>query len=126
MTLRDQPDHPSAAQLADLGESLCTEDEIAGALQITPRALQRLLKSRRDLRLALEAGRARSRAGLRRAQLKLAETNASMAIFLGRMYLAQVERKEAEVPDAAQAAETGRRVRERLTRLLAQAGLPTN
>ncbi len=42
-----------------------------------------------EFREGWERGRGKGKVSLRRAQFKLAETNASMAIFLGKLYLGQ-------------------------------------
>ena len=107
-------------QLADLGEAQCTADEIASVFGVTPEAFEAWMQKSDRCRLALEHGRNQGRAVLRRAQLRLAQTNASMAIFLGRLYLAQSER-EADSVDPVEAAQTAERVREKLAALFAQA-----
>jgi hypothetical protein len=108
-------------RLAYLGETQCTSDEIARAFGVTPAAFDTWMDTSDRCRGALEHGRSRGRAALRSAQLRLAQTNASMAIFLGRLYLGQSERREGDTVDPAEAAQTAERVREKLAALFAQA-----
>jgi hypothetical protein len=108
-------------QLAALGEAQCTSDEIAQVFGVTPEAFEAWMDGSDRCRWALEHGRSQGRAALRRAQLHLAQTNAAMAIFLGRLYLGQGERREGDTVDPAEAAQTAERVREKLAALFAQA-----
>lgn len=113
-------DEPTLARLEELGEAQCVHAEVAGALGVTVKTLNRFLERKGDAREAFEKGRARGLERLRRAQLKLAETNATMAIFLGRTYLGQAEQKETEPVGAAlDIAEAGQRLRDKLAALAA-------
>ena len=63
----------------------CTQEEIASFLNLSVRTLQR---DEEFCRL-FKKGRENGKMSLRRMQFKLAEKNASMAIFLGKQYLGQ-------------------------------------
>lgn len=68
----------------------CTENEIANFLDVSVRTLQRDPEFCRVFKKGLESGRM----SLRRTQFKIAERNASMAIFLGKQYLGQRDNVE--------------------------------
>ena len=76
-----------------LASLFCTEEEIAGVLDISTRTLQR----DSEFCHIYKKGKEQAKMSLRRKQFKLAETNASMAIFLGKNYLGQ--RDNIEVVD---------------------------
>lgn len=91
----------------------CTLDEIAGVFDCSPDTIERWCK--RELKMSFadaykkESGRGKS--SLRRAQFKLAEKSAAMAIFLGKNYLGQTDNpavigsdEDATVDDALTAA----------------------
>jgi len=104
------------ADIEALGEALCSEAEVVDLLELPPDTLDR--PSRRS---AFNKGRRRGLAALRRAQLKLAETNASVAIFLGRVYLGQAERREGDPRESNEIAEVAQNVRDRLRALVVEA-----
>ena len=71
-----------------LGRLQCTNEEIASCLGTTDTTL--LNAQNKEVFLgALEKGKAEGRMSLRRIQMKLAETSATMAIFLGKQILGQ-------------------------------------
>ena len=111
--------------LKELGAAQCTLAEAAAALKISEDALAKAMTPRSKARLAFEEGRAAGLAGLRRAQLKLAETNASVAIHLGRVYLGQTERRGGDTSGsnavATEVATVAQHVRERLAALVFEA-----
>lgn len=79
----------------------CTKEEIAGVFDCSEDTIERWCKRTYGLNFA-EVYKKESAAGkisLRRAQFKLAEKNASMAIFLGKNYLGQTDRYEQIVAD---------------------------
>lgn len=91
----------------------CTLDEIAGVFDCSPDTIERWCK--REFKMSFaevykkESGRGKS--SLRRAQFKLAEKSAAMAIFLGKNYLGQTDNpavigsdEDATVDDALTAA----------------------
>jgi AraC-like DNA-binding protein len=70
---------------------LCTEEEIAGVFRCSDTTLERWCKREygmnfEDIYKKLSAD---GKMSLRRAQFKLAQKNAAMAIFLGKQYLGQ-------------------------------------
>ena len=76
-----------------LGRLQCTNEEIASCLGTTDTTL--LNAQNKEVFLgALEKGKAEGRMSLRRIQMKLAETSATMAIFLGKQILDQRENVE--------------------------------
>ena len=76
-----------------LGRLQCTNEEIASCLGTTDTTL--LNAQNKEVFLgALEKGKAEGRMSLRRIQMKLAETPATMAIFLGKQILGQRENVE--------------------------------
>ena len=76
-----------------LGRIQCTNEEIASCLGTTDTTL--LNAQNKEVFLgALEKGKAEGRMSLRRIQMKLAETSATMAIFLGKQILGQRENVE--------------------------------
>lgn len=68
----------------------CTQEEIATFLDLSVRTLQRDEEFCRLYKKGQESGKM----SLRRYQFKLAEKNASMAIFLGKQYLGQKDNVE--------------------------------
>ena len=76
-----------------LGKIMCTELEIASALEVSTRTLQRDPEFCRIYKKAIEDGKK----SLRRTQFKLAQTSASMAMFLGKQYLGQTDKVESNV-----------------------------
>ncbi len=73
----------------------CTEEEIAGFLDCSVDTLQRWVKDTYEGATFAEVYKkyaAGGRASLRRKQYKLAEHNATMAIWLGKQYLGQRDR----------------------------------
>ena len=108
-------------RLEELGAAQFCEDELADALGVDAVALAKRMSGRKKGRLAYEKGRADGLVSLRNAQLKLAETSAPMAIFLGRFYLDQSERREVEPRESNEIAEVAQSVRDRLAALVAEA-----
>ena len=68
-----------------LAEMFCTQDEIAAFLDISKRTLLR----DKEFCQYYKKGNDNAKCSLRRKQFKLADTNAAMAIFLGKNYLGQ-------------------------------------
>lgn len=76
----------------------CTEEEICGWFDISDRTLERWCKATYN-ETFVEVFKKKREAGkisLRRSQFRLAEKNASMAIFLGKNYLGQRDTVEAD------------------------------
>ena len=68
----------------------CTQQEIANFLELSTDTLRRDEKFCTIYKKGIENGKM----SLRRKQFKLAEKNASMAIFLGKQYLGQTDKVE--------------------------------
>ena len=65
-----------------------SDSEVASWFGVSTKTIERR-KSEPDFAEALERGRSRGKLNLRRIQYKMAETNAVMAIFLGKNLLGQ-------------------------------------
>ena len=77
----------------------CTEAEICGVLECSADTLNRWCKRTYKMTFA-DTYKSKSQVGkssLRRAQWKLAEKNASMAIWLGKQYLGQRDEPEESI-----------------------------
>ena len=68
-----------------LASIFCTQEEIASVLDISVRTLQR----DEEFCRIYKKGQEMAKSSLRRIQFKLAGTNSSMAIWLGKQYLGQ-------------------------------------
>ncbi len=113
-------DDATLTKLGAAGEVMFSEVEAAGFLERSPEDLARLLEESPKARIAFQAGRLRSLEALRRAQFKHAQTNASMAMFLGRTYLGQGERREGIDGEAAfDVSGAARRLRDKLAAIAA-------
>jgi hypothetical protein len=82
-------DAQTLKQIEALASLFCTQEEAALVLGCSPSAFARLLDREPDARGAWDKGFANGRLSLRRKQMKLADVNAGMAIFLGKNYLGQ-------------------------------------
>lgn len=89
------------AQFERLCGIQCTLEEIAGVFNCSADTIERWCKRTYDVTFAevYKKHSARGKSSLRRAQFKLAEKNASMAIFLGKNLLGQ--RDNIEYTDTA-------------------------
>jgi hypothetical protein len=74
-----------------LAKIQCTQNEAAAVLGVVRETFSRFLKRNAEARTLWDNGLASGKASLRRNQFKLSETNASMAIWLGKQYLGQRE-----------------------------------
>lgn len=74
----------------------CTLDEIAGFFECSGDTIERWCKREYGIGFAevFRNKRSGGKISLRRHQFKLAETNAAMAIWLGRQYLGQTDKPE--------------------------------
>lgn len=79
----------------------CTRDEICGWFDVTPKTLYAWVKRtyHEDFSTLYNKKSCRGKTSLRRAQFRLAEKNASMAIWLGKQYLGQKEFQNMESDD---------------------------
>lgn len=80
-------DYETVEKLASI---MCTQEEIASFLDISTRTLQRDKEFCRIYKKGLESGKM----SLRRSQFKMAQTNTTMAIWLGKQYLGQTDKNE--------------------------------
>lgn len=87
-----QIDYEAAEKLAML---MCTQQEIASFFGCDVRTLQRDAEFCR----VYNKGKDNGKMSLRRKQFKLADKNASMAIFLGKQYLGQKDNPEETDPE---------------------------
>lgn len=85
-------------QFENLCGLMCTEEEIAGWFDCSVDTIERWCQRTYGERFAetFKKHSAQGKISLRRTQFKLAEKNASMAIFLGKQYLGQ---KDSEIID---------------------------
>ena len=85
------------AQFEKLCGLQCTEEEICTFFDVTDKTLTRWCKEtyKKSFSEIYREKRGIGKISLRRAQFKLAEKNATMAIWLGKQYLDQKERIEA-------------------------------
>lgn len=74
----------------------CTKEEICDWFGITDKTLDAWCKRtyEQSFSVIFEKKRVRGKISLRRAQFKLAEKSAAMAIFLGKNYLGQTDKQE--------------------------------
>jgi hypothetical protein len=117
-------DEQTIAKLSALGAARCSLAEAALSLSVTEDYLQKFLKKNPSARAAYETAGAEALENLRAAQLKLAQTSSTMAIFLGKNYLGQTDRRELEssaqaayAAQIADAADAKRRLRLKLATL---------
>lgn len=77
----------------------CTQEEICAFLGVTDKTLSNWCKKTYGLRFSevFKQKREMGKMSLRRKQWKLADTSASMAIFLGKNYLGQTDQVEAKI-----------------------------
>lgn len=91
-------------QFENLCALQCTEEEICGWFEVCTETLNAWCKRTYKLSFSevFRQKRGKGKISLRRHQWRLAESNASMAIFLGKQYLGQRDQVEAAVAvDAA-------------------------
>jgi hypothetical protein len=74
----------------------CTQEEAAAWFGVSLATIKRRLREDK-YRAVWENGLGKGRISLRRHQFRQAEKSPAMAIFLGKQYLGQVDRKELEV-----------------------------
>ena len=78
-------------KLTRFGQSWATPAEIALIMGVSEPALVAFLDENADARMAYDRGQALAAISLRTRQLKLAGTNARLAIWLGKQYLGQTD-----------------------------------
>ena len=91
----DQKDFESLCALQ------CTREEICGFFDISEKTLDSWCKRTygQSFSLVFNQKRGKGKISLRRAQFRLAEKNANMAIWLGKQWLGQKDTVEIEGPD---------------------------
>ena len=91
----DQKDFESLCALQ------CTREEICGFFDISEKTLDSWCKRTygQSFSLVFNQKRGKGKISLRRAQFRLAEKNANMAIWLGKQWLGQKDTVEIESPD---------------------------
>jgi hypothetical protein len=119
-SLNLRADDKTLKRLTQLGELQCTPDEVALIFGVAEAAMAKFLARSRLARAAFAGGRGHGLEAQRRAQFKLAETNATMAIFLGKNYLGQADRRELEQSGAIDLSHAGQRVRDKLAAIAAE------
>lgn len=78
------------AVIESLAAVMCTHDEVAACLGVTKDTLY-AKHNNLAFSTAYEKGTLQGKMSLRRSQFQLAKANATMAIFLGKQYLDQVD-----------------------------------
>jgi hypothetical protein len=118
--LDDTETHQRIKALAHLQ---CSTGEIALVLGVSEQALDRFFARRKGYaRLAYDTGRGNGLEALRQAQFKLAQTNASMAAFLGKIYLDQADRREPDQFAPIDVSQAAQRVRDRVAAIATDRG----
>jgi len=76
----------------------CTEEEICAVLDVTDKTLTNWCRKTYNLSFSeiFAIKRESGKASLRRTQWKMAETNPTMALWLGKQYLNQKDKQEVE------------------------------
>lgn len=90
-------------RIETLASIFCTQEEMAGVMEVDEDTLNRLIKERYKVNNFSEwykKASAGGKASLRRNQYKLAERNPTMAIWLGKQYLGQRDIKEVEATES--------------------------
>lgn len=72
--------------------------EVASVLRVSIRVLQAFFAQHPEAREHMDDGQQEGRASLRRKQFAMAEKNPAMAIWLGKQYLGQADKKEIGAP----------------------------
>lgn len=83
--------------LEKLAALMCTDEEIAGFFDCSLDTIRRRKKEDPEFLRAYVKGKTSGRISLRRKQWKLAERSAPMAMFMGKNYLSQDDRRAVEV-----------------------------
>ena len=97
----------------------CTQEEAAAVLGVHRQTLRDFLAKDKKASDAWESGLDYGRASLRRTQFRLAETNAGMAIWLGKQLLGQREQIMQEHTHAVNLNEVRSGIQSKLARLAA-------
>lgn len=88
------PDEKTLKTVHGLGEIQATTRECAAVLGVSHQTFIATMQRHPELAEALERGKEAGKVSLRRTQFRLAQKNASMAIFLGKNILDQADKQE--------------------------------
>ena len=93
---RKEIDLDSFTKLCSL---MCTKEEMAGYFECSEDTIERWCKRELGCTFAVahKMYSANAKLSLRRAQFRLAENNATMAIFLGKQYLGQKDQQDIQI-----------------------------
>lgn len=89
-----QPTEDTLKQLRGLGQIQCIGKEAAAFFGVTEPTFIKFLNDNPQAREAFEEGKGKGCVSLRRYQWRMAENNATMAIWLGKNHLGQTDRVE--------------------------------
>jgi len=87
-----QPTEETIKQIEGLARIQCTMKEAGAVLGVNEVTFSSFLKAHQKAMEAWENGKDSGRASLRRSQYKMAETNPTMSIWLGKQYLDQTDK----------------------------------
>lgn len=93
-TTKIQPTPETMSSLKGLGQIQCTTKEGAAFFRVSEPTFLKFLTDNPEAREALEEGKGKGRISLRRHQWRMAENNATMAIWLGKNHLGQTDKTE--------------------------------
>lgn len=108
----------------------CTHKEVAAFLDIRTSQFRALLANDERVKRAWERGMSMGKISLRRKQMRLASSNASMGMFLGKQYLGQRDVVTNELtgdgggPVEIDASKLSQAERDELRQLLVRSGKP--
>lgn len=105
--------------LEGLGKIQCTTRESACVLKVSEPTFLKFLSDNPEAREAFDMGKGQGLHSLRRTQFKLAETNAAMAIFLGKNYLGQTDKQEFEHSGGIDVSHARQRLRDKVASVVA-------
>ncbi|EJF89107.1 hypothetical protein [Bartonella tamiae] len=94
------PDEEILALVKSLGEAQATKREMAQYLTLSPAVLESAFKRHKILQETYDKAKISGLIALKKAQLKLAQTNATMAIWLGKQYLKQKDKHDISASEA--------------------------
>lgn len=114
-----QPDAPTLELLEGMGKIQCTTKEASCVLKVAETTFLRFLSEHPEARDAFDMGKGQGLHSLRRTQFKLAETNAAMAIFLGKNYLGQTDKQEFEHSGGIDVSHARQRLRTKVAAVVA-------
>mgnify|MGYP003434975434 CR=1 FL=1 len=91
-TTKIQPTDATMSSLRGLGQIQCTTKEGAAFFAVSEPTFLKFLDDNPEAREAFEEGKGKGRISLRRHQWRMAENNATMAIWLGKNHLEQTDK----------------------------------